>query len=265
MTYNFLNNPQARIGLNADKPGHYSFSTSLSNHIIDPGTAVELKIFITGYGAIDNCKIHVNFPDDIFDKDNSKLFLGMKYALENYDEAIDQGDLTISYGKEETSINDANLIIALENSGFVGENWHKKEITPFFDTSGGKTPVIATEHYSNKAPIQCSFSISQKAKPGTYNIYLVMTYYNGNEWKGDRIEIPLTITSIFQRNETLLAQLAIWLAIASTFFAFADALLNHFILQEILFNLLLPLAFFYIVLSLGSKKPILRIFDFKLR
>jgi len=218
MSFDFLNNPNPRIGSNAEYPGMYQFSTSLSNHITDPGARINLNVFVTGYGNIDNCKIHLNYPEDIFVYTDSFIYTDLKCRLENIDESTGLGDLILEYGRNKTALQKSGCLIGLDASGFPGKNWVNQIPTPFFDVSDTKTPQIATEKLLDKAPIECQFAISPNAKAGSYNIYLVLTYFNGNEWKGDRIEIPITVTTLFQRHEVLFTILAIALAVISIVF-----------------------------------------------
>lgn len=253
MEQNTLVAANPRIGVNADKDGNYLLSPSLTNHITNPGENIKLKIFISGYGMIDSCKLHVSYPDDIIEYSKSQV----RHSLGKNERDVGHNlvELEFFFGAEVQPLTESGILIDLA-TGLTSPTWTQKTETCFFDTNERTTPLIATEKQMIHAPLEFTFLISPKAKAGNYNVYLIMTYFNGNEWKGDRLEIPITVTSLFQRNELLFTTLAIWLAAISTVSAVVDTFINHYVvILEIVFNFILPLFLMIIVWNLIYKRP----------
>jgi hypothetical protein len=186
-------NKAPRNARNAESPGHYHVIPKLSSDTVNPGEQLRFEVMISGYGDIRNSKINLYFPQNIFDNDNSTVKSGL------VNKSTDNRPL-LSFDSEATPLKSEEGF-SLSFKGILIGEWKIQEETIFFDVNNQPVPMIATETTLNSAPIEAVFVIANKARPGTYNMTLNFTYFNGIEWKGDRISIPIKITSLYERQE----------------------------------------------------------------
>ena len=196
-----LQNTQPRVGKNSEKPGIYMISPQLSNHLASPKDKVKLQLYINGYGDIQNCRISVNYPDDLLNYNCSYVF-----------KDIGNNNGSLEFGRNHQNLQRCGFSIDMQTGGHVIESWTEKTPNYFFDVTASQTPQIATAMELSRSPLEMDLTINETAKAGVYTLYVYMIYFDGAEWKSDRIEIPLTVTSLFQRNEVLFTRLAIILA-----------------------------------------------------
>ncbi len=181
----------------ADKCGAYTLVSRMSRAIVDPGDALAVELFITGYGAIRGAKLLVYPSPGIYDTSKSSLTAGCKVV----------GNRTVFGGQSWPMAPGCSFWIDLGTTGVANPRW--KGPTLFFDVRPD-THLIMTEmafpwtppEGDYHGPITLSLKLNDRAAPGAYDIRFVLTYYNGESWVTSAETAQFSVRTWYQRWET---------------------------------------------------------------
>jgi hypothetical protein len=115
------------------------------------------------------------------------------------------------------------------NMGVQAEGW--KRPTIFFDAIPDthliftETALSLTPKDQLHGPVTLSLKMKDKAKPGQYDVRFALTYYNGESWVTSSETAPFSVTTWYQRHETLCQILAATAAVIA-FALFVAQLFN---------------------------------------
>jgi len=152
------------------KPGAYDLLVSVSQPIVDPGDSLDCKVFITGYGVIENAKVA---------------------AQHTSPGAFDLKRSTIRCSDNDPSPANpfANFLILKNGAIFDVERYR-----------------VSVEYLSphGRAPWNFDLAIGKEARPGPYSIQFVLTYFDGQTWRTASKNADFTIRNFYQRHEGLI-------------------------------------------------------------
>ncbi|QLG46825.1 hypothetical protein [Costertonia aggregata] len=195
-------------GKNSNKPGIYSQILNANNTTISPGDVIIINHYITGYGRIDpeTSKVLAIASASIFDEDSSEV----KSTFGNNSNPFSNNGTTgvlIStlvdeQDNEHTLFNDAEFL-----------NPEKKAPSIVFEQNS----------ISNNKEIQPPYKWILKAKneltPGDYYLTFILTYFNGENWKNDKVELPIKVMTWYERKESIV-QVFAWVIVVITIISF---------------------------------------------
>ncbi|MCP2089335.1 UNVERIFIED_ORG: hypothetical protein J2Y81_005422 [Paraburkholderia sediminicola] len=201
-----------RAGANADAPGSYTPVLRVQAQIVDPGEAVSGDIFFTGYGTIIAAKMVFYPATEVFEiggclveyrvlQPNPRTGLG-EFAIVKY--AGDDNGVTIlfpSWQQSKDVVGDYFFTVPENNPSHL--RLHTE----------GMTRVQTDEKPS--APVAFRLVTRKTARPGTYPMTFVFTYFNGDNWHTVTLASTFTVRNILQRNEILFGSVAAVAAIAT--------------------------------------------------
>jgi hypothetical protein len=196
-------------GQHGDKPGRYQPAARILRPLIDPGDALELEVFITGYGEITLAKLVFYPSPNIFTEASEVWNLGI----------LDGAKFTTT-GRKPQKVTSHGSVISFEG-GMGTTEWGRT--TTFFDISKGSPPMISTEASLPDAPIVYRMITRKDVNPGTYQLQFLLSYFNGSDWNVSSQQVNFTIRNILQRHELLIAGIAVIAAIVTFIPGFADS------------------------------------------
>jgi len=203
----------------ADKPGAYSLVSRISRANVDPGDALHVELYFTGYGIIEGGKLLVYPSPSIFDSSESNITAGCRQI----------GDMITFGGKVWPMDRGGSFWIEVNDTGVKTKGW--KRSTIFFDAIPG-THLLFTEAAfpwtppkgQFHGPVTLSLKIKDKAKSGQYDVRFALTYYNGESWVTCPETAQFSVTTWYQRWETP-CQIAAVVAAGIALLAFVAQLL----------------------------------------
>lgn len=154
-----------------EKSGAYDLVIRTSNSIASPKENVNLELYVSGYGHIENACIAVYPSWDIFEPEKSSISIG---------------------GGVASAMDPLGVIANFSNESFFDAKG------PFQISTECKTPPPAS-----KAPVSLDFRLGQKAPPGVHSVQLALKYFNGECWDTKTYTTNITIRNFYQRHETL--------------------------------------------------------------
>jgi hypothetical protein len=140
--------PAPQNARNSDKPGAYELAIRIKNAEIEPGDAIELELYVTGYGYIDGAKVAFYPPP---------YFIDTKWSSWKYDFGYLSEHLA-GFGVTENSFSThVGAVLRISPAGIKPPQWPAPSL--FFDTDydpnePGGVSQIATETRSPNAPIE---------------------------------------------------------------------------------------------------------------
>jgi hypothetical protein len=208
--------PPPRRGPDGDAPGSYELVPRLSAAVVNPGESVELDVFLAGYGRIGSSKLVLHTPPDAVDPSRSKVWSD-----------IAQTEKGFEFGKTERPLDPEGFVARL---GGVNPDGKWDQSTFFFDadwfTSPSEswgTPPVMTEA-SKFPPFRIRIQVPEKVRPGRYAMFLLFSYFNGQQWCASHREVAFQVTNTLQRHEGIAWVLGVGAALA----AIAEALKGLF-------------------------------------
>lgn len=188
------------------EPGSYALAIRASNPIINPGDAVELEVYITGYGRITGPKVSSTLPPNFVDTKRSSVSHSFKRPPDGEATSL----ATVEFGGREDPISSVGFVSQLAGvSGYIAEDgtdvdWG--EHTLFWDANypgEGRTPTIASEMHRGKAPLEVNLQTTKQIPPGNHSFQFHLTYFNGEQWQTTSQSVTLVVRNWFQRNQAL--------------------------------------------------------------
>ncbi len=198
--------PQAREY--AGKPGSYSLVSRTSRANVDPGDALNVELFITGYGVIKGAKLLVYPSPGIYDVSKSSLTAGCRIV-----------DNRLIFGGQSWPMHPGcSFWIELESLGVKTHVWNAPN---FFCDVKQNAHLILTEtafpwtppEGEFHGPVSLSLKMSNNVKPGQYDVRFVLTYYDGESWVTSSEAAQFSVRTWYQRNETFCQIMAISAAV----------------------------------------------------
>ncbi len=156
---------------------------------VDPGTTIELEIFITGAGPVETNKLFLNYPSAIVNKEDAgEVIASISTALETGTNRI----ITPVAGNHYlTKFRcDAIGIVITITQGFFLENPHDNPTK-----SGELRRIMAECKFDNHAPLLLKLNTSKQAPSGDHEIGLALSYSSSGE-----IEITKETVKVHIRN-----------------------------------------------------------------
>tara|TARA_R110002049_G_scaffold304273_3_gene499349 strand:- start:1351 stop:2253 length:903 start_codon:yes stop_codon:yes gene_type:complete len=200
---NYQNKPFPEIvqkGKNSEKPGAYSQILNANKTTLSAGESIIIQHYITGYGFIEptTAKIVTTSSSNIFDETNSEVlsdFGRNPHQFYNSGTTGGLGAILIDQetGKEQTMFNDASFLT--------------KKI--------GTTQIVleqnaVKENNESISPFKWVLKTKKEIKPGNYYLTFVLTYFNGNSWQNDKIELPIKIMTWYEKQASYI-QITAWI------------------------------------------------------
>lgn len=203
---NGVNNNQQPVpsliekSVNRNKPGSYKQILNADITTISPGDRIKVSHFISGYGYIDykTAKIFYSSSANIIDESSSTVthgFLG-----------DEQTNKTIWGGLSHELNSDVNSILILKSS-IINEDT-EKTANMFSKPENVNSPIIFFELILNNQtkksnpPILWSIKTKDDLLPGEYYLTYVFTYFNGEKWQNDKVELKIKVMTWYERKES---------------------------------------------------------------
>jgi hypothetical protein len=200
-----------------DKPGSYQLAVRITDAEVDPGNTTVMEVYLTGYGFIEGAKILFHPPPHFIDENWSTASLNPNLSP--------QGVFT--YGADSVSLSEDGTILIL-SGGYKEPQW--SSYSQFFDVGRDYNPQqpgsiqqIASERKFEKAPLELSIKTKSNTPSGVHKLNFYLTYFNGQEWKGDSKSVQLKVPNWFERNQFL----SLAIAALSLLVAIGPALLSR--------------------------------------
>ncbi|MFM0726220.1 hypothetical protein PQQ53_21360 [Paraburkholderia strydomiana] len=206
---------------NADAPGSYSPVVRLETQIVDPGETVTGAMFFTGYGTIGGAKMVFYPATQIFDVDGC--------TIEFRTLQLREGSNTSEFAIHKFVGNDQGITILFPQ-------WQQLDgsIADYFfqiPSNGPPTLQLTTEGITQTEPDQAlsppitfRLKTSKDARPGTYPLTFVFTYFNGASWLTVTLASTFTVRNILQRHETRFGIAAVVAAVTTIVAALLTAI-----------------------------------------
>lgn len=218
-----------RIGKNAKEQGAYSLIIDSNRPLAYPGEVIVLRLFVSGYGAISNPKIHILLPEGLCDEERSYLYHGL--------EPIQEGRLSKFGAKREKLLQNGTYFL----NGIKHDGWD--ESTWMIDVANDvETPPILTETSQDRSFMELEIKIRQhslwkymnvpvdqlnqmlkiRLRPGRHPIQFVFTFFDSKQWHAEKVIYDLVLPNWYQRHplgtwfaSIILALVAVMVAVAS--------------------------------------------------
>jgi hypothetical protein len=175
-----------------DKPGHYEMVALLDNTEINPGDTFNVSLFFSGYGEIGSSKVYFKANKNIFldtgcyisgglsgDKNNHVFWTAVKDSISGFFGGVmPLGGLKMRNYPEWGG-----------STSFIDLDTNSKSIHIFPENSIDQHP-----------PYYFHLSARDDIEAGPYVVTLVFTYFNGQEWAGQQIQLNFKVKNIIERN-----------------------------------------------------------------
>jgi hypothetical protein len=196
---NFPHNDSPRVRPNANYPGYYEVASKFSQLLIDPSDTIDLQVYFTGYGMIENSKLMVFTSGNIFDAEHSYMASSIKVDSIRLLNGADS--FHIAWGNTTGPIFDEPTSVYYLG-GVKFNEWTQETI--FFDAhpSQAKDLGIISEQYLDGPPVLLHLKTQKDISGGEYEINLYFTYFNGQEWKGSKQIVRFKVRSWIEQHET---------------------------------------------------------------
>ena len=194
---------KARSARHAEKPGAYQIATRTARTTLNPGEALKLEQYITGYGEVSSAKILAYISTDAFEKDET-------YVQHSLKQTVRDGKQLFIWGGCKSHIDESGLTLTLEGIILNGEG---ESHFAFDNVLGSGEPSLACEKKHTNAPFEYVLKTKADLSPGDYYIDFYFTYFNGEKWTTTKERIPFKIRNFFERHSKSISWLAI---VAST-------------------------------------------------
>ncbi len=196
-------------------PSVYSLISRNRTPRLNPGGAIEIEIYLSGYGVPDKNKLVVQLSSPyIIDEDSP----GKATLYKRHSTKRPIGN-NIPLETLEFNISNIGVTMRLDTIYFA-------EVAQTVPECGLKNVygegVWGSER---KPPIYLQINTSKKARPGNYEIALVFTYKTGTDSRQDCKAVPVHITSWIERYQWLI-YLGVGVAFASLVINAIGAFLN---------------------------------------
>lgn len=170
-----------------DAPGNYEIAAKLSKSIVYKGDALDLDIYITGYGIIGNSKIYFLFSDTFY---TAKSFVRT---------SIKTIGNQFSLGADSVNLTGGEAFL-MDLRGLKNDKWPYKTFYPDMDTDSYR---ILSEMNVGHPPASMHIKLKPDVQPGDYSIKLFYTYYNGESWKSSDQELKFHVNSWMEEHDVL--------------------------------------------------------------
>jgi hypothetical protein len=184
----------------AKAPGSYEAAIRLTTPILDPGEALNLELFITGYGEICQAKLFFFPSDAVFDTKQSWAESGFHKTA----------DGSFVWGGKRDFLVSTETAVFIAFQGIRLQGW--AETTSFLDADSVVNMVTTEMKYGGKAPLELSLQTLKDIKPGKYYIEFCFTYYDGQKWRSGTKRAEFTIRTFIERHQQ---KIAVWGLVAS--------------------------------------------------
>jgi hypothetical protein len=180
---------------NFDKPGYYEMVAYLDKSEISPGDSFNVNIYFSGYGEIRLSKVFFSVSKNIY-KNNECYGMG---GLTIYGKASDS---TYTWGANVQKLKIMNAgVIPLEGvSNTHSPEWGEPTNYVDYGEEPGSIAILTEMTLLHNPPYSLHLKTLDDAEPGNYTITLVYTYFNGQEWKGNKQVLALKVNNIIERN-----------------------------------------------------------------
>ncbi|WP_418604122.1 hypothetical protein [Hwangdonia sp.] len=198
---------------NSEKSGRYKQILNANISTISPGDTIIIKHYITGYGLIDpySTKIISTVSADIIDESKSIILpgFGLQSKMKWH-----SGGVTVKLG---------GVFKYTENGGFHTFFSDFKGKREGSKSNYGYTDLLIEKNYSIKnethSPLEWILITKNNINPGNYYFTFIFTYYNGESWQNDKVELPIKVMTWYERQESLI-QKAAWVIVIITILGF---------------------------------------------
>ncbi len=212
--------------LSGNKTGVYKQVLNADQTTVSKGDYINIEHFISGYGLVDikTAKIFYSTSADIIAIPGS--FITHSFKSTYYD---DVDETHIGWGGKTEPITRSSAILVL--SGTTDLEGRLATLTSFDDSHKLRPPVIMTEIFTGRyieneqAPIHWKIKIKDDLKAGNYYITFVFTYFNGESWQSDKVELPIKVMAWYEKQESLI-QKAAWFIFFITFISFILSIIS---------------------------------------
>lgn len=177
----------------AEKPGDYRLVIRPSKPEIAPGEALNLEIYVTGYGTIHNAKVSF-YPPQSF---------------------------VLGPVPSEIAAESAAILTSTEGDFWAASFRNNKDFKDF-DTDSILVNMIDSEMGIKKPPLELPLRTRPDIPTGTHGLQFFFTYFNGSEWRTNSQSVSIMVPNWFKRHES-------WTwgaAIIGVLLALASLLLN---------------------------------------
>ncbi|WP_298500498.1 hypothetical protein [uncultured Algibacter sp.] len=215
---------------NADNPGSYKQIVNASKTTLSAGDSLKINYYISGYGFIDftSAKLYYSSSANIIDIDKSYITVDFKIV----DKLIYYGGLNMPL--QNSGLIPLNGVLFTPKDGITttyfddfkkAENPYlkaKKDFRPNYDQYIQEHTIIFSEATLGrknkeefKSPISFKIKLKEGIPPGDYYYSFVLTYFNGESWENERVEIKLKIMNWYEEYSSLIQWLALLIALMS--------------------------------------------------
>lgn len=205
-----------RNKLDADSAGHYELITQLNVAEIEPGEALVIEMYMSGYGNIGGNKIVIERLPPIFILDSPYSFT---YVLQYHTIGELNGQPVSQLYYPMHSIPTPFIVTF---AGAQAPNWKQPTHYLDADTSEGGGLQIIPETATLRAPFTVQLATKKGIKPGVYSFPVTYTYFNGQKWAGEQQFVTFKVKDYTERNSTWITVLGLILAFIAIIPLLAD-------------------------------------------
>ena len=186
----------------SNEPGAYKIVAALSSDVVDPGEAIVISVYISGYGNAKSAYFLYYPSSDFFEKEGSTI----KYNPRRLD------DGKIAFGGEESPLSENGAFLRLDS---IKISEAEPEI--FIDDPEVVGRVITETTQLGDSIVRLTIQVRQNARPGRHSISLLLKYYDGERWNVNKEVITFNVRTLFERNQTFIAFAGIVLTLGALF------------------------------------------------
>lgn len=193
--------PNPQNGPNWDDAGAYQIAAHTSRSEARPGSRIQLKVHILGYGRIGGCKLGFYPAPYLVEPAKSTISSDL---TEETDPAT--GASSVKFGERQVPMATQEGVSIVLAGGILHPDWDNASM--FFDFTdaenlGQRVSMIATETTSldQHSPVEFNLAIREDVNPGVYPLPLFLTYYDGYSWQKASAAPVVVVPTLYQRHE----------------------------------------------------------------
>ena len=204
-------NRSPRSGLYHDVTGSYQPVIVIDNTVADRDKLLKGRLYFSGYGRISQAKVAVFAPRNIFVESESRWKAGFKPVAAN-GLPVSQTNPAIGYEIGETVHNRSDVGVIHLSAAIIVQG--QGPIVDLFSDSDANAQLndkhtIYSEMSNSTAPLSFELKIRKDCKPGTHEISIIFTYFDGENWKSVFFKAPFVVRNILQRYDWQIALTAL--------------------------------------------------------
>ncbi|NDV14761.1 hypothetical protein GO009_01885 [Muricauda sp. TY007] len=215
---------------NSNRNGSYRQIVNANKTSLVPGDSIVISYYVSGYGYIDftSAKTFFSSSAEILDTKKSYLLADFKplsnnrYVYGGVEVPMDNKMLTILSASMVSAENGRLLVTYFDDFIFEDRPYvmPNKDNRDLLNVDLSQKALIHSESTLGVkgeekflAPMTYKIKLKEDTEPGEYYFTYVMTYFNGNSWENDRVELKIKVQHWYERHNNFIQYMALIIAV----------------------------------------------------